>query len=57
MSYPGSFRDIVYPDDDGSPCALRYWISFTNPPQLLAVVHLQQTEPSFVSPISSLTGP
>ncbi|MFM0047345.1 hypothetical protein [Paraburkholderia sediminicola] len=55
MSYQGSFHDIVYPDETGSPCVLRYRIAFTNAPHLLAVVHLQQTEPSFASPVSSLT--
>lgn len=55
MSYQGSFHDIVYPDETGSPCVLRYRIAFTNTPQLLAVIHLQQHEPSFASPVSSLT--
>lgn len=55
MSYQGSFQDIVYPDENGSPCVLRYRIAFTNTPQLLAVVHLQQHDRSFVSPVSSLT--
>lgn len=55
MSYQGSFHDIVYPDETASPCVLRYRIAFTNTPQLLAVVHLQQHGLSFASPVSSIT--
>ncbi|MFM0742144.1 hypothetical protein PQQ51_33390 [Paraburkholderia xenovorans] len=55
MSYQGNFRDIVYPDESGSPCVLQYRIVFTNTPELLAVVHLQHSDPSFASPVTSLT--
>jgi hypothetical protein len=55
MACQGSFMDLIYPDESGSPAVMQYRIAFTNTPELLAVIHLRQLDPSFVSPMSSLT--
>ena len=55
MAYQGNFQDLVYPNENGSPALLQYRIAFTDTPELLAVIHLRQHDPSFDNPVSSLT--
>ncbi|WP_052406209.1 hypothetical protein [Paraburkholderia heleia] len=44
---------IIYPDEAGKPCAMLYRIVFTRQEPWLAVVHLQQDDDSYASPVAS----
>ncbi|MGF6781635.1 hypothetical protein [Paraburkholderia sp. GAS334] len=53
MPFRSSFADIVYPDESGAPCALRYRIAFTDTTDRLVVIHLLHADPALASPADS----
>jgi hypothetical protein len=53
MAYRSNFEDIIYPDETGAPCVLRYRFAFAASTRLFVVLHLVHNDPAFVSPNTS----
>jgi hypothetical protein len=53
MAFRSDFEDIVYPDESGKPCALRYRLAFVSTTRLQVVVHLVHDDEAFESPARS----
>ncbi len=53
MRFRSPSMPIIYPDEAGKPCAMLYRIVFTRQEPWLAVVHLQQDDDSYASPVAS----
>ncbi|MEQ5844324.1 MULTISPECIES: hypothetical protein [Paraburkholderia] len=53
MRYTCDFQDVIYPDNNGLPCVLRYRLVLTNRPALTAIIHVQSGDSAFENPVVS----